>query len=90
MANKNNFDIRSEIQNLLSERFEVEKSKIVDSVSLTTDLGIDSFEVVELLYELELKYNIRIPNDDIGKLRTIGEVVGYLSKKIGDTNSGEK
>jgi acyl carrier protein len=82
MGTINNIHIEKEIKNLLVNEFAVERNKITGDMSFVKDLGMDSFKSVELIYELELKYNIKIPNEDIKKLKTITNVVNYISKKL--------
>ena len=51
------------------------------------DLGIDSLSVVELIFELEEKFDIQIPYNanNIGpELETVGEVVNAIEKLIGN------
>ena len=50
------------------------------------DLGIDSLSVVELIFELEEKFNIQIPynaNDTGPELETVGEVVSAIENLVG-------
>ena len=49
------------------------------------DLGIDSLSTVELIFELEEKFNIQIPynaNDTEPEFQTVGEVVGAIKKLV--------
>jgi acyl carrier protein len=50
-------------------------------------LGIDSLSVVELIFELEEKFNIQIPynaNDTEPEFETVGEVVDAIKKVIAE------
>ena len=49
------------------------------------DLGIDSLSTVELIFELEEKFNIQIPynaNDTEPEFRTVAEVVDAIQKLV--------
>ncbi len=46
--------------------------------SLRDDLGLDSLQTIELVYEVETAFDLQIPDEDFGRLRTIGNVVTYL------------
>ncbi len=49
------------------------------------DLGIDSLSTVELIFELEEKFNIQIPynaNDTEPEFQTVSEVVDAIKKLV--------
>jgi len=50
------------------------------------DLGIDSLSVVELIFDLEEKFNIQLPynaNDAEPDFETVGEVVDAIKNLVG-------
>lgn len=51
--------------------------------SLRDDLGLDSLQTIELVYEVESTFDIQIPDEDFGRLGTIGDVVSYLHERTG-------
>ena len=55
--------------------------------SLQDDLGLDSLQTIELVYQVESVFDIQIPDEDFGRLQTIGAVTAYLGERIGVTNN---
>ncbi len=55
--------------------------------SLRDDLGLDSLQTIELVYQVESAFDIQIPDEDFGRLQTIGDVTTYLGERIGVTNN---
>jgi len=53
--------------------------------SLRDDLGLDSLQTIELVYQVESAFDIQIPDEDFGRLLTIGDVVTYLGERMGTT-----
>ena len=49
---------------------------------INTETAVDSMGFVLIISKLEGKYNIRIPDRQITKFITIGDVVKYISKKV--------
>ena len=50
------------------------------------DLGIDSFSAVEMIYDLEEKFDVELPynsNDSMPDLQTVGDLVEVIKKLIG-------
>lgn len=50
--------------------------------NLREALDIDSFDFLNLLIGLHEELNVEIPESDYGKLRTLGELVRYLSDRL--------
>ena len=55
--------------------------------SLRDDLGLDSLQTIELVYQVESAFDIQIPDEDFGRLRTIDDVVIYLHERTGTTHN---
>ncbi len=53
--------------------------------SLRDDLALDSLQTIELIYEVESAFDLEIPDDDFGRLTTIGDVVDYLIERTKGT-----
>ncbi len=75
-------DIMEKVVNKLSEYLQIDKSRITAETNMATDLGADSLMAVELLFALESEYNIIIPDEEVEKLKTVGDLVNYLETVI--------
>ncbi len=67
------------MKELLSKKFDIEIGKIKSESRLAQDLGVDSFGAVELMFELEETFGLKIADSDIDQIRTVGDVVVYLA-----------
>ena len=45
------------------------------------ELGMDSMDAVNILFALEEKFDITIPDDDYEKLKTVGDAIKYIDEK---------
>ncbi|RCK56672.1 Acyl carrier protein, mitochondrial [Candida viswanathii] len=52
--------------------------EITDASSFTSDLGLDSLDVVEVVMELEHEFNIQIPDNEADGLKTVGQTIDYI------------
>jgi acyl carrier protein len=68
------------MQVLLHERLGIDKDKVTIDASLE-DLGIDSLMQIELLFDFEDKYKVKIP-DIKEKPKTIGELLKVIEPFI--------
>lgn len=48
--------------------------------SFTDDLDVDSLSMVEVVVAAEEKFGVRIPDDDVKNLKTVGDAVAYIEK----------
>ncbi len=53
--------------------------------SLRDDLGLDSLQTIELVYQVETAFDLQIPDEDFGRLQTIGDVVTYIGERTGSS-----
>ncbi|MBB5058683.1 acyl carrier protein [Granulicella aggregans] len=58
----------------------IAKSKLIPEDSVTRDqtfdeLAIDSLDKINISFEIEDTFNIQIPDDSIGSLKTVGDIV---------------
>lgn len=49
----------------------------MDSV-LLADLGMNSFDLVNLVCEVEDEFDVEIPDRVIGSFKTVGDVINYI------------
>lgn len=72
-------NLEDEIKDFIKNHFKVEKLKITREADLEADLGADSLDRIELQMNLEEKYKIKIPDEEAGKLKTVGNIIDYVA-----------
>ena len=75
-------DVEAQIKDAIVEKLGVEESKVTPNASFINDLGADSLDTVELIMELENRFNIQIPDEDQEKIQTVGDAVTYVKSKV--------
>jgi acyl carrier protein len=63
---------------LVANQLGLEREELVPEAHILDDLGADSLDVVELVMALEESFNIVVPDEDVERLQTIGDVQQYL------------
>lgn len=75
---------QQEIQNGLAEIVNEVAGIPADDVqmdkSFTDDLDIDSLSMVEVVVAAEEKFGVKIPDDDVKNLKTVGDAVSYIER----------
>ena len=74
--------VLEKIKAILSNQFDVEESTLETSTRLDEDLGADSLDVVDLLMSLEDEFDVEIQDEDIEKIRTVGDLVAYIEEHM--------
>ena len=67
-----------QLKDLLVEELQLDPDDIKPESELSSDLGINSIELVDLVMLCEEKFDITIDDSDIGRFVTIQDVVDYL------------
>jgi len=65
------------VNTIITDHLGVNREALVPEASLLDDLGADSLDVVELVMALEEEFGIEVPDDDVGNIRTISDIVMY-------------
>ena len=74
--------IFEQVQEIVSDKLGVDKSRVTENAVFTTDLGADSLDVVEFVMEVEKQFNIAIPDEEATKLTTVGDAVKYIESQM--------
>ena len=69
-----------EMKELIAEELSIDVSGITEESSFKDDLNVDSLDLFELVMNLEEKYDIEIPSEDLEKLETVGAVIKYIEE----------
>ncbi|GAA0892218.1 acyl carrier protein [Fulvivirga kasyanovii] len=74
--------ILSEVRDILTKDVGIMESEISMDCDLLKDLGLDSLDLADLVFRLEVRFNIRIKDEDMAGIKTIGDIVDYLDTVI--------
>lgn len=70
--------IFEKIRDLLAEQLDIPADSITPESDIIDDLEADSLTVLDMVMTLEDEFDIEIPDEDVEKLRTVGNVVSYV------------
>jgi acyl carrier protein len=57
----------------------VAQDDVIAEKSFVDDLDIDSLSMVEIAVQAEDKFGVKIPDDELANLKTVGDAVNYVS-----------
>lgn len=75
-------EIERKVKEILSKAVNIDADKISLEQRLLEDLGVDSFASIELVFELEDKTGLTIPDADAINFKTVGDVISYIRSHL--------
>ena len=71
------------VKEILAKQLGLEAAKIGINAKLMEELGMDSFGSIETAFELEEKFELKIPDEAIYNAKTVKDIVDYIAKTKG-------
>ncbi|MBW1605620.1 acyl carrier protein [Lactobacillus sp. Sy-1] len=71
-------EVFNRVADMISDQFEVDRSKITGDLNFKSDLDADSIDFVEFVLNLESEFGATIDDEDAEKLNTVNEAVDYI------------
>jgi acyl carrier protein len=75
--------IEKEVVDIIVEQLGVDAGDVTLKKSFVEDLNADSLDLTELIMTFEERFGFEISEEDAEKLKTVGDVVEYITKRKG-------
>ncbi len=66
------------LKEILDDILEVSVDEINEETDFIADLEADSLDLVQMVIAVEKEYNLTFEEDDIDKVKTVGDVIKYI------------
>ncbi len=66
------------VKKLIAEQLKADEATITRETRLVEDLKADSANIMVMIMDLEDKFGIMVEDDQIMKMRTVGDVADYI------------
>ena len=73
-------EISAGLAEILEEVAGVSPADVSEEKSFTEDLDVDSLSMVEVVVAAEEKFGVKIPDDEVQNLKTVGDAITYIVK----------
>ena len=74
-----NTEILAGLAEIVEEVAGIEKAEMSADKTFVDDLDIDSLSMVEIAVQAEDKFGVKIPDDQLAELKTVGDAVDYIA-----------
>ena len=84
-------EITTAIKEIFEKTLKVAPERLEPETSLQDELQLDSLDMIEVVYEIEDRFDVQIPEDKIVEIKTFDQVVSGLQAAIeakGSEDSG--
>jgi len=71
-------EILEGLAQIVNEITGIKTEQVVESASFVDDLDIDSLSMVEVAVAAEERFGVRIPDEALAKLKTVGDAVSFI------------
>ena len=75
-------EILPELAAIVEEVAGVDAAEVTEAKSFVDDLDIDSLSMVEIAVQAEDKFGVKIPDDELANLKTVGDAVQFIASKL--------
>ncbi|QIS05560.1 acyl carrier protein [Nocardia brasiliensis] len=73
-------EIVAGIAEIIEEVTGIDAAEVTIEKSFVEDLEIDSLSLVEIAVQLEDRYEVKVPDEDLASLRSVGDAVAYVRR----------
>ncbi|GAB3588966.1 acyl carrier protein [Calidifontibacter terrae] len=76
-------EILEGLAEIVNEETGLDPKEVQSEKSFTEDLDIDSLSMMTIVVNAEEKFDVRIPDDEVKNLKTVGDAVAYIKNAQG-------
>lgn len=74
--------VEGQIRTIVAGILDVKEASVVLEASIREDLGADSLDLVEIISAMSQVLNVQVNDNEVHKIKTIGEILTYINKQI--------
>ena len=75
-------EIEAKVRKVLAEQLAVDESQVTPQARFAEDLNADSLDLTEAVLALEDEMGIEIPEDEMEKVKTVGQAIDLVASKL--------
>jgi acyl carrier protein len=73
-------EVLAGLAELINDETNISPDQVTLEKSFTEDLDIDSISMMTIVVNAEEKFDVKIPDDEVKNLTTVGDAVSFIAK----------
>lgn len=65
-------------RNIICNYVDIAPENITEESKLRADIGLNSFDMVNVAVDLENEYGVKVDSKEFGAMKTVGELIKYI------------
>ena len=74
-------EIFEKLKELVVDQLGVEEDEVTMEASMQDDLGADSLDLVDLVMSVEEEFGVKVADEDLESIKTVGDIVNYIEER---------
>ena len=68
------------VKEIIVDQLDVDENDVTEASNIQEDLGADSLDIVDLVMSFEEEFDLEIPDEQVEKIKTVGDIVAYVEE----------
>jgi acyl carrier protein len=81
-------NLAQEIKEVISNVTGINIAELKDDANFWEDLGVDSIKAIEITVAIEKKYKIRVRDEQVSQISTVGKAVAVVKETMEKRSDG--
>ena len=74
--------IFNKVKEYILMQLPIDGSKVTEDARMIEDLGADSANLMMLIMDLETEFDTQVEDEALGTIKTVGDIVNYISARL--------
>ena len=70
------------VREILFEQLDIPEEEVTLDSNIVDDFGADSLDIVDFIMSLEEEFDREIPDEDVEKIKTVGDIVSCIENSL--------
>jgi acyl carrier protein len=75
-------EITTAVKDVFETTLKVEPERLEAGTALRDELQLDSLDMIEVVYEIEERFDVQIPEEKLNEIDTFGQIIDGLVEAI--------
>ena len=75
-------NMKKQVIDLLCDKLGCDEGFINEETQIVNDLGADSLDMVEIIIDMERKFEITLSDEDFNEIVTVGDLIKKIEDKL--------